>query len=372
MSDSPSATQTVCQCPNCGQSMAFSPEVQMLQCPACKSTRPLEEKENTFEVQGNDYLQTVALLTRAGETQQAETFSVNCPNCGAILEWPPEQVAGHCCYCGTAINASGTVRHVLPPEYILPFSLSKEQANEAFKQWIKKRWFLPSDLKKCASVTTPFDGVYLPYWCYDFDAYSYYTGRRGEYYYVEVEYTTEENGKKVTKTRTERRTRWYYTSGRVFNSFSNVLVPAGKSLSEDLLDELEPWDLEALRKYDADAIRGFRQELYQVQLSDAFAKTEKKTTPQIEESIRYDIGGDEQEIDTIDNRYDEIVFKHILLPVYINTFRWNNKVYQFLVNARTGEVQGERPWSIGKILLAVLIALAVIAAIVYLVNLNNA
>ena len=42
----------------------------------------------------------------------------------------------------------------------------------------------------------------------------------------------------------------------------------------------------------------------------------------------------------------------------------SNKPYRFLINGRTGEVQGERPWSWAKILLLVLgIAAAIIIAI---------
>ena len=39
-----------------------------------------------------------------------------------------------------------------------------------------------------------------------------------------------------------------------------------------------------------------------------------------------------------------------------------------MVNGRTGEVQGERPYSWIKITFAVLLAIAVISLIVYLVN----
>jgi len=38
-----------------------------------------------------------------------------------------------------------------------------------------------------------------------------------------------------------------------------------------------------------------------------------------------------------------VTFLHLLLPVWIGAYRFQAKVYQVLVNARTGEVQGERP-----------------------------
>jgi hypothetical protein len=78
--------------------------------------------------------------------------------------------------------------------------------------------------------------------------------------------------------------------------------------------------------------------------------------------IRQDIGGDEQRILTKKTQYDDIKFKHLLLPAYVSAYNFKGKLYRFMVNARTGEVQGERPYSWIKITLAILIVLGIIAA----------
>jgi hypothetical protein len=88
-------------------------------------------------------------------------------------------------------------------------------------------------------------------------------------------------------------------------------------------------------------------------------------TPVIEGDVRKDIGGDEQRISELSTSYSAITFKHILLPVYIAAYRFNNKVYQVLVNACTGEVQGERPYSAWKIAGLVILILIVIAVIYF-------
>ena len=46
--------------------------------------------------------------------------------------------------------------------------------------------------------------------------------------------------------------------------------------------------------------------------------------------------------------------KHLLLPVWMLAYRYHDKPYRVFVNAGTGEVQGERPYSWVKILFAVL------------------
>jgi hypothetical protein len=87
--------------------------------------------------------------------------------------------------------------------------------------------------------------------------------------------------------------------------------------------------------------------------------------PVIREDIRRDIGGDQQRIGGADTRYGNITFKHILLPFWIAGFRFRGKTYQFIVNGRTGEVQGDRPYSMVKITLAVLAGLLVAATLAY-------
>jgi hypothetical protein len=59
-----------------------------------------------------------------------------------------------------------------------------------------------------------------------------------------------------------------------------------------------------------------------------------------------------------------VTFKHILLPVWLSAYRFRHKVYRFMVNARTGEIVGERPYSPIKITLFVLMCLVVVAVAV--------
>jgi len=176
---------------------------------------------------------------------------------------------------------------------------------------------------------------------------------------VTESYSTTENGRSVTKTRQVQHTRWHSASGTVSNAFDDVLVAGSASVPERLLDSLAPWDLAALAPYAEEYLAGFRSESYTVALEAGFEAAKQKMEPVIEQSIRRDIGGDEQRIARKDTRYRAITFKHILLPVWICAYRFGNKTYRIVVNARTGELQGERPYSWVKIVLAVLGAIAV-------------
>jgi hypothetical protein len=90
--------------------------------------------------------------------------------------------------------------------------------------------------------------------------------------------------------------------------------------------------------------------------------------PMIAHTIRKDIGGDQQMIHYTNTTYNDPTFKHILLPVWISAYRYNQKIYQFIINARTGEVQGERPYSKIKIALSIIGGLIVLLILFFLLK----
>jgi hypothetical protein len=75
------------------------------------------------------------------------------------------------------------------------------------------------------------------------------------------------------------------------------------------------------------------------------------------------IGGDQQRLDRLDARYDAVTFKHLLLPLWLMSYRHREKTYRVVINAVTGQVFGERPWSAWKILGAILLAALVVAVV---------
>jgi hypothetical protein len=70
----------------------------------------------------------------------------------------------------------------------------------------------------------------------------------------------------------------------------------------------------------------------------------------------------------VDTQYHDVTFKLLLLPVWIACYLYAGKTYNIQVNGRTGEVAGERPYSAGKIAAAIIGAVLLIAAIVFLVS----
>jgi predicted RNA-binding Zn-ribbon protein involved in translation (DUF1610 family) len=289
-----------------------------------------------------------------------EILSVRCTNCGAETSMPPDATAELCPFCGGGIVATGASTKAIRPQGLLPFKITQKQSTDLFRQWVSSLWFAPSALKKRAECSL-IHGVYIPAWTYDSDTQSDYVGERGEHYWETESYTeTDAQGNTVTRTREVQRTRWWPASGRVANHFDDLLVMASRTLPRKHLDHLEPWDWPSLTPYDDAFLSGFAAESYQISLAEGFETAKQLMDPVIRRTACGDIGGDEQRILSLSTEYQDITFKHLLLPVWISAYQFGQQTFRFVINARTGEVQGERPYSAWKIAGLVLGILAVI------------
>ena len=350
-------------CSSCGADLLFEPGVGSLKCPYCGHTEAIAE--STGEVQERAFERWLHISPEQMGTLATNALEVQCQSCGAKTIFTPPEVAGKCDFCGVQIVAQPQSSDpIVAPSGLLPFHVTQHQASSQLSEWLSSRWFAPSGLKQFAE-RDKIHGVYIPYWTYDTNTITEYTGQRGEYYYETETYSERDSqGNEVEKTREVRHTRWYSASGRVTAWFFDVLIAGTNSLPPDRLAQLEPWDLDKLRSYDPAFLAGFRAQRYQVGLAEGFELAKEAMAPTIERDVRNDIGGDEQRIDGLSTEYEEITFKHLLLPVYAGAYRYNGKLFQILVNGRTGEVQGERPYSIVKIGLLVIAILLIVLAII--------
>lgn len=356
------------KCKECGANLKYAPGTQHLNCEYCGAKNDIEPEPGEAKVVESDFENF--LIEKAHKEDKQEVSTVKCDNCGASTTLGQNITSGNCPYCDTPLVVkNATTSSIIKPSYILPFKIERKGANECFVKWVGGLWFAPNKLKFYAQHSAEkLNGIYMPYWTYDTNTTSSYSGMRGDYYYVTESYT-DSNGKR--QSRQVRKTRWTPAGGTVHNRFDDVLVVASHSLPEKLAHDLEPWDLQSLTGYNDKFLSGFVTESYQVDLKTGFEKAKERIDGPIRDSVRRDIGGDEQQIVSLNNNYNDIKFKHILLPVWLSAYRYNDKVYRFMINARTGEVQGERPYSTAKILLLVLGIIAVGAGIWYFATQYN-
>ena len=331
------------RCSNCGGELTFTPGTSHLTCPYCGSSQEISNQSHTEQFQEHDYLAYLQ-ESQKQETQIAVT-TTQCSGCHAHLTLSADTIAEQCPYCGTSIILSDTTtQNIIAPKGILPFKIRARKGREQYQKWVQSRWFAPNDFKRQATLHDTLSGVYLPYWTFDTNTITTYTGKRG----------TIHRREKSTSTS------WRNVSGTISMLFDDILVVASDSLPHKYVDTLEPWDLENLVPFNRDYLRGFQAEQYQIDLPTAFTEAQGKIEKIITAKIKQDIGGDKQKITSQFTNYDAITFKHILLPLWSTAYRYKWNTYRTVINGRTGEVQGERPWSWAKLSIVALALLAII------------
>jgi ribosomal protein S27E len=353
-------------CVQCGSDLRYAPGQTQLTCDHCGHTQaiPAASERSTARALGELDL-AKGLADDLPMEATAEVRTTTCPSCNAQVEFQGSDFSMECPFCATPVVVdTGTQRHI-KPQALIPFALTEDQARGAMVAWMGGLWFAPNTLLEYARKGRALNGIYVPFWTFDADTNSRYTGARGTNYTETRTRTVTVNGKSEQRSESVTRTSWTPTSGRVDRAFDDVLVMGSTSLPERLGNELTPWDLGALTPYSPDYLAGFRAEGYTVGLAAAHEKGRAAMSRQIEQDVRRDIGGDAQRVDHVDTDWQDETFKHVLLPVWMAAYKYNGKSYRFLVNGQTGEVQGERPYSIWKITFAVLFVAALILTAFY-------
>jgi DNA-directed RNA polymerase subunit RPC12/RpoP len=351
-------------CKSCGAKLAFDPASQGMACPYCGAKETVTAGAPgaaTGMIREIPLEQGMALAQKG---YGAPVTTIKCGECGATVNVGEGERTAACAFCGSKqVLSQETNQGAIRPESLVPFKVTKDDANGRFGSWLGKLWFRPSDLKKMAKVQE-MGGVYIPFWTFDAFVRSKWSAERGWYYYETETYTETVDGRSETRTREVQRTRWEGAAGWRQDTYDDVLVCAGKGLPTHLADQFSTFDTKALIPYQPQFLSGWRAESYAIDLMPGWALGQQKIEASQMGRCAADVGGDTHRMLSVSNAFSNITFKHVLLPIWIAAYRYNGKVFRFLVNGQTGEVVGQAPWSVWKIMALVLFILAIVGAVV--------
>jgi DNA-directed RNA polymerase subunit RPC12/RpoP len=293
-----------------------------------------------------------------------------CQNCGAEVEVDPKQLSYVCPFCESTYVVELPAEQVARqrPEFVIGFAVTPDQAAERFEKWIKQgSWIRPGDLRQ-AKVDERLRGVYLPFWSFSMLAQTRWDATIGEHWYRTETYTTVENGKTVTRTRQVQETEWWPLSGKHHRYYSGYLVSGSRGLPQTYADSIKPFQTAALKRYEPYFLAGWLAEQYSIERDAAEQICRQEFQRWVQQHVEEFLPGDTSRGLNCDTEFSHINSDLILLPIYLLTYRYNNKQYRFLINGQTGRTYGEKPISWQRIALAVVAVLLVIAAIVLAVN----
>lgn len=312
-------------CVSCGAKLSFAPGTRTLRCEFCAAENAIAEDDaRVEELDLESFLKSLQ-----GTVEHVEEERVRCAKCGAEELLDGVHFATRCSFCSTALVSKSYAGRSVKPRALVPFQVDAGAAQAVFQRWLRWQWLAPMDLKRYARNDASLHGVYLPFWTYDCQTATDYTGQRG--------------------TKKDKSTSWTSVSGHVGHFHDDVMILASLSLPASITGALDSWDTKALVPYKPEFVSGFHAEAYQVGLAESYPMARERIDRRIRQLVLRDIGGDDQRIETLTTRYGRFTFKHVLLPAWISAYRYRDKVYRFVVNAQTGETSGESPVSWWKV-----------------------
>ncbi|MGA8117589.1 MAG: hypothetical protein WCA46_28460 [Actinocatenispora sp.] len=283
-----------------------------------------------------------------------------CQGCGARTQ--SVALSEQCQFCAAPLVAEPGGDGQIVPEAVLPFALDRRAVREVLRRWSSSRWFAPSALKRIVHAEST-KGTYVPHWTFDSFTVSRYEGSHGKHYYT-TSSSTDSSGN--TQTTQVRHTRWRPAAGEVRRFFDDVLVLGSHRLDAARMVRLEPWPLAESVPFHPDLLAGHHTLRYEVEPERAFQIARGRMDRAVHADVCRDIGGDAQRVRWVHTTHHRVTYKLVLLPVWLACYVYAGKQYSVMVNARTAEVLGERPFSAGKIAAAITGSVLTVATLLIL------
>lgn len=331
------------QCKSCGGELAFDPDSGELKCKQCASIVDIPE-ENAVATK-KPFTDTSEI-----EKSQEEYTQYSCSTCGRKHIVPSNQEVLYCPSCGDASSLTKAVSVEYLPDGIIPFKLNKEKALNSFKDWIKRRKFAPNNLKKLAK-TQSLSGVYLPVYNYDFDCFTHYSG-------VGIREHRDSDGRTHTS-------RHPFNSSRT-DRFNNYVDSANSSIQSPTLREIANFDYNQTYVYRSEFLYGWIGSDIDITLQQSCARVRQSSAQEIKSNIKRSLNYDRIENFVCNTTFSNIKYNYLYVPIWLNSYKYKDKIYNCYINGITGKVSGKAPKSFWKIFFTVIGIAALIGGIVYL------
>ncbi|KPL73086.1 hypothetical protein ADN00_14950 [Ornatilinea apprima] len=338
-------------CPRCGAVTRYDIAAGGVACEHCGYVHAVQTQVAGKAAEEHEF--RVDVMEKANHVQwTAGRKDLVCEQCGAATSVPENAISGTCSFCASnKIHIADLPVEELQPKYIIPFSINQNQLKTIVSNWLGKGWFHPQSLSSSATVNS-FRGVYLPFWTFDAEINADWKAlvgyERSERYY--------DAGSKEWKTRTTIDWRW--EDGQVNQSFDDILIPGTRKVSQRILEEIQPFDLNALQSFSPDFLAGWQANHFDLSLQEAWDTAKDKMREKNREACYADIPTHHVRNFSMSADFANETWRYIFLPVFLSTYHFEEKKYQVMINGQTGEIAGQKPVEWWKIWAAIAASLS--------------
>lgn len=329
-------TSSEVKCPGCGGTIGikYDPESLNLTCPFCGLISKLPQPGTVPVMQEFDF--NTALQRASVNWGQVKKLIV-CSNCGGQTIYDAEQVTGACPFCGsTSVNPAAENSQIMAPQSIIPFSISKDLAQQHFTNYLKSKTLV----KKGAtdSILENITGLYLPFWTYDALAISYYHAHH-------------DGGKNMPS---------YNYQGVLNQFYDDIVIYGSDRIRHPHIRRVQNFDFQRMVPYSPEYLAGIPAERYTVGLNDGWERAKFQITEKIKKALLRKFFM-KACVDAINTNYYNVKFRYVLAPIYLASYKYGKISFPVAINGQTGQTYCEAPTYI-----PLLVVLGVICALVIL------
>ncbi|MBR6366228.1 MAG: hypothetical protein IKS10_09080 [Lachnospiraceae bacterium] len=310
------------KCPGCGAALEYDPLDERMHCSYCSSSyTPEEISRKAIYVSA---VPSEADRELMDDTRRRATIRMNiavCSSCGGELAMKQEEVSSFCPYCGNATVVMDRVEERLAPDYVIPFKVDQDEAERIIRDRLESGFYVPKAIKHFE--LEKLRGIYIPFWLYDM-----YYGSDQKWKY------TVSSGKNSST---------YYAHMVGDCIYHNLTVDASWAFNDDSSQRLEPYDMKALRPFDATYLSGFYADRFDVgyQSADKIAMTRSENM--YNDAVKQYMNKSKAKLEENMPKRKVLNRHYGLLPVWFLTFRHDNYPYTVLLNGQTKKMVAAVP-----------------------------
>lgn len=336
------------KCKNCGAYIEFNPEDQNFKCKYCDAE--YTETEVLDELEKQEYSHE-----HSHEQTESSENVYNCKNCGASIVMEGTHSSGLCYYCHSPIVLEGKLSNEFKPDIVIPFEFDRKNAEQRFLDHAKKFKYIPKGFFSKSRLEN-LSGVYYPYFKSDVSIDASFEG------IGEIKSSHVSGDYRIT-------TIEYYKVVREGNiKFHNLFHSALSTRRDKMAEGVLPFGQQNTKKYSPAYLAGFMAERRDRTENDVAAEVDTQLDPFIKPVI----------ISDADRKYSSLQgtqvynivgrkMKYLLVPTWVLTyFGADKKMYYYAMNGQTGKTVGVFPIDKGKLLLHSAIAGLVVAGLLIL------
>ncbi len=334
-------------CPNCGATIAYDVQAGGVACEYCGYTSKVTSQK--VGRQADEFEFTLTTINQAEQGWGEERQMLHCDSCGGELSIPKGALTTTCPFCtSNKVNITTSRDQVLRPRFLVPFKIQPKQTRALAAAWLGKGWFHPQDLR-AAAVLQRLTGIYLPFWTFD--------AAISAHWRAQVGYEKTERHYNASQKRWETRTKivWRWENGNIGLNIDDLMVTGSspRRISHHILNRIYPFNLSELVTYQPDYLAGWQAQAYETTLTDSWEMGKAIMREQAKKACHQDIPTHHVRNFSMSADFNDESWRYILLPVYLAAYKFENEIYQVMINGQTGAVAGQKPVAWWKIWLAI-------------------